>query len=47
MTTGKVTEPRTVAVMRRSGERIMEDSTFSVPFPETNCVERSGRKSKD
>lgn len=46
MATGKVREPRTVASMRGSGETIMEKSPFSVPFPETNCVGKSGRRWK-
>ena len=44
VTTGKVRQSRRGASGRGSGERLMGDSPLSVPFPETNCVGKSGRR---
>lgn len=44
VTTGKVRQSRRGTSGRGSGERIMGDSPLSAPFPETNCVGKSGRR---
>lgn len=44
VTTGKVRQSRRGTSGRASGERIMGDSPLSAPFPETNCVGKSGRR---